>query len=152
MPHFVDALSKAAAYRATACGSSSVTSANGDIVSTLSQFLDPEVYTTYLSCMNLYSSGIQVAVTPVFNNPKSISLNLRYTPPKSGAKAYLTGSSVYPPKAATCTIQSFSAVAGPKPADPFKIELTPDTTFTVTCQLTADSTNNNTYTDVNIYT
>ncbi len=148
----MDAVAKAAAFKATACGPSTVNSSNDEAVGVLSQFIDPAVFTTYLSCLQLYDAGIQVMVTPAYNNPKTVSLSLQYQAPQPGVKAFLAGLSVYPPKAATCTIQGRSDVAGPKLPAPFKIQLVPGVSYLVTCQLAADAIANNVYTDINIYT
>ncbi|EFJ43915.1 hypothetical protein VOLCADRAFT_106592 [Volvox carteri f. nagariensis] len=103
------------AYRATSCGSSLVNSSTDNAVIILAQFVDPAIYQAYISCINLFTSGLRITQTSAFTY-RRVSLEVRFIPTQARPSAFITGIVAYPPNTAQCTIYQTPPAAEPAAA------------------------------------
>lgn len=140
---FNQAKTALAAYRSSNCGSSSVQSASDSSMQTLSQVIDPSVYQAYISCLNLFASGVQVTQTIGQN---SVALDVKFTPAGRSESAAFTGLTISPPGTAACHVNGVGLPANA--SDTFQFALDPLTVYMVLCEAVLSTPADTNLTDI----
>lgn len=131
---FTQFVSLATSYQSAYCGStsSSTEQGNPDTFNEYMQTVNPEVYAAYQSCIALYSTGIQFSSKYGYAS-SSAFINIKFVSNAFGAKALLTGLSVFPENGATCTLYGDTGAT-----DKFYINLIPDQTYAIACKVNTE--------------
>eukprot|EP00276_Gloeochaete_wittrockiana_P009320 CAMPEP_0184654966 /NCGR_PEP_ID=MMETSP0308-20130426/12612_1 /TAXON_ID=38269 /ORGANISM="Gloeochaete witrockiana, Strain SAG 46.84" /LENGTH=466 /DNA_ID=CAMNT_0027091191 /DNA_START=319 /DNA_END=1716 /DNA_ORIENTATION=+ len=90
-------------YQAAQCGSVGQISDSSSSYTFLKRWVDPAVMDAYLSCLKLFTAGIQISQTSAVD-ATSLVFSLKFVPTAAGANAVLTGMFMSPSNLATCTL------------------------------------------------
>ncbi|KAG2499714.1 hypothetical protein HYH03_002649 [Edaphochlamys debaryana] len=97
---FNQAQKYASSYYSTSCTQSSITSSDNSNVQSLSQFIEPAVYASYIACLKLYQQGVSVTQSIASTDNRLVSFDITSTSPY---RVYMQGLRIFPPGAANCT-------------------------------------------------
>jgi hypothetical protein len=92
------------------------------------QTINPQVFQAYQSCVSLYSTGIQFFSQYGYGS-NSAFINVQFVTTTFGARAMITGYSVFPDHTATC--QLFGEAGRSKK---FYVSMIPEETYSVICK------------------
>ena len=114
---FREAKQQSAAYRLCLCDTSFVTSAADSSVQVLQRLVDPSVMAAYISCLQLFSSGIRMTMVSDITDGASFTASVQYVPDVFGGSANITGVMIssHTPQAVSCVVVDGSDATSPLP-------------------------------------
>ncbi|KAG2487952.1 hypothetical protein HYH03_013531 [Edaphochlamys debaryana] len=140
--------------QSTMCGSNSAINQNSREVQYLSKIIDPNVYTSYTNCLSLYTSGVRIRQTSGVDS-HSLSLDIQFVKGAYGAFAWLWGVSISPPNTASCRLLGCKGpgnITGCAAVERMNRKLTPNSMYTIVCEVTKTTPVDSAFTDVYVST
>ena len=152
---FNQAMTQINAYQLTECAStnnvaqSTSSDAFTDALNTIAKTIDPNVYKAYISCLNLFASGVTVTQQSGIGQ-SNLALDFTFYTKEPGSTAYMTGINVQPNGSATCVINGQGLSSTATPILPF--QLVENYVYSLVCSVSRYATLDGGVTDIYVAT